>query len=154
MCVQDAISVLVSIICDCYFLVTHSEMLGLMLKSKKINKIAFFHIVLRRTSLQLCARLSSSQTRLLGLCQLGALQCQGRSFTLASDSSCDWPDVTSMSCEDCQPGMICQGESARFFKKFIPFYFTLDFILIVFIILKISYFILISLSKFSEKKKT
>ncbi|XP_044030059.1 complement component 7b isoform X3 [Siniperca chuatsi] len=64
------------------------------------------------TSLQLCARLGSSRTRLLGVCQLGALQCMGRSFTLASHSDCDWPVETSTSCEDCEPGTICQ-ESTR-----------------------------------------
>uniref|UniRef100_A0A8C4NZI6 Complement component C7 n=1 Tax=Dicentrarchus labrax TaxID=13489 RepID=A0A8C4NZI6_DICLA len=62
------------------------------------------------TSLQLCARLGSSRTRLLGVCQLGALKCMGRSFTLASDSDCNWPDQTSTSCEDCKPGTICQGD--------------------------------------------
>lgn len=64
------------------------------------------------TSLQLCARLSSSQSRLLGVCQLGALRCLGRGFTLASDSACDWPEETFESCEACQPGTVCQ-ESAR-----------------------------------------
>uniref|UniRef100_A0A8D3CSR3 Complement component C7 n=1 Tax=Scophthalmus maximus TaxID=52904 RepID=A0A8D3CSR3_SCOMX len=61
-------------------------------------------------SLQLCARLGSSQTRLLGVCQLGALQCVGRSFTLTNDSDCKWPEATFTSCEDCEPGTVCQGE--------------------------------------------
>lgn len=65
-----------------------------------------------RTSLQLCARLGSSQTRLLGVCQLGALQCAGRKFTLAIDSECNWPEETFESCKDCKPGTNCQGESA------------------------------------------
>uniref|UniRef100_A0A8C4IIW3 Complement component C7 n=1 Tax=Dicentrarchus labrax TaxID=13489 RepID=A0A8C4IIW3_DICLA len=65
------------------------------------------------TSLQLCARLGSSRTRLLGVCQLGALKCMGRSFTLASDSDCNWPDQTSTSCEDCKPGTICQESTSR-----------------------------------------
>lgn len=59
-------------------------------------------------SLQLCARLGSSQTRLLGVCQLGALQCVGRSFTLTNDSDCKWPEATFTSCEDCEPGTVCQ----------------------------------------------
>ncbi|XP_036972742.1 complement component 7b [Acanthopagrus latus] len=62
------------------------------------------------TSLQLCARLGSTPPRLLGVCQLGALRCMGRSLTLASDSDCNWPEETS--CEDCKPGTICQ-ESTR-----------------------------------------
>ncbi|XP_060917376.1 complement component 7b [Labrus mixtus] len=63
------------------------------------------------TSLQLCARLSSSQTRLLGVCQLGALQCMGRSFTLVSDSECNWPEETS--CTDCKPGTVCQESTGK-----------------------------------------
>uniref|UniRef100_A0A665WQ00 Complement component C7 n=1 Tax=Echeneis naucrates TaxID=173247 RepID=A0A665WQ00_ECHNA len=64
------------------------------------------------TSLQLCARLSSSQSRLISVCQLGALRCLGRSFTLASHSDCNWPAETFTSCEACKPGTVCQ-ESAR-----------------------------------------
>ncbi|XP_028273758.1 complement component C7 isoform X2 [Parambassis ranga] len=63
------------------------------------------------TSLQLCARLGgSSQTRLLGVCQLGALRCMGRSVTLARD--CNLPEDTFTSCRDCKPGTTCQ-ESER-----------------------------------------
>ncbi|KAG7240860.1 hypothetical protein INR49_023434, partial [Caranx melampygus] len=64
------------------------------------------------TSLQLCARLSSQQPRLLSVCKLGALRCIGRSFTLASDSDCNWPEETFTSCTGCSPGTVCQ-ESAR-----------------------------------------
>ncbi|XP_056259013.1 complement component 7b [Seriola aureovittata] len=64
------------------------------------------------TSLQLCTRFSSSQARLFGVCQLGALRCLGRSFTLASDSDCTWPEETFTSCEACKPGTVCQ-ESER-----------------------------------------
>uniref|UniRef100_A0A3P8TNR8 Complement component C7 n=1 Tax=Amphiprion percula TaxID=161767 RepID=A0A3P8TNR8_AMPPE len=63
-------------------------------------------------SLQLCARLGSSQPHLLGVCQLGALRCMGRSFTLAGNSDCKWPDEAFTSCEACKPGTVCQ-ESAR-----------------------------------------
>ncbi|XP_070844814.1 complement component 7b [Chaetodon trifascialis] len=65
------------------------------------------------TSLQLCAKLGSSQTRLLEVCQLGALRCMGRDFTLASDSDCDWPDKTATSCEACNPGTICQESTGK-----------------------------------------
>ncbi|KAE8284817.1 Complement component C7 Precursor [Larimichthys crocea] len=65
------------------------------------------------TSLQLCARLGSSRTRLLGVCQLGALQCIGRSFTLANDNDCGWPDKASISCDDCTPGTICQDSTRK-----------------------------------------
>ncbi|XP_062414768.1 complement component 7b isoform X1 [Pungitius pungitius] len=59
-------------------------------------------------SLKLCARLGSSRTRLLSVCQLGALQCNGRSFELANDIDCVWPEETSTSCTHCKPGTICQ----------------------------------------------
>uniref|UniRef100_A0A4W6E4T2 Complement component C7 n=1 Tax=Lates calcarifer TaxID=8187 RepID=A0A4W6E4T2_LATCA len=64
------------------------------------------------TSLKLCARLGSSPTRLLGVCQLGALRCVGHNFTLATDGDCKWPEETFTSCDDCKPGTVCQ-ESAR-----------------------------------------
>ncbi|KAM4528425.1 complement component C7 [Odontesthes bonariensis] len=65
------------------------------------------------TSLQLCVRLTPQQRpRLLGVCQLGALRCLGRSLTWTGDGDCDWSEETFTSCEDCQPGTICQ-ESAR-----------------------------------------
>ncbi|XP_049460930.1 complement component 7b [Epinephelus fuscoguttatus] len=60
------------------------------------------------TSLELCARVSSSQSRLLSVCQLGALRCMGRSFELANEGDCDWPEETSTSCKDCTPGTVCQ----------------------------------------------
>ncbi|KAM7393266.1 hypothetical protein PAMA_008087 [Pampus argenteus] len=60
------------------------------------------------TSLELCARLGSGQPRLLGVCQLGALQCLGRGFTLVSDGDCNRPEGTSTTCKDCKPGTICQ----------------------------------------------
>lgn len=82
-----------------------------------------------RTSLELCARLGSSQPRLLGVCQLGALQCLGRSFTLANDSDCNWPEETT--CDDCKPGTICQGESAGLLERIIRSHYTLGLILVV-----------------------
>ncbi|XP_041666399.1 complement component 7b isoform X2 [Cheilinus undulatus] len=63
------------------------------------------------TSLRLCARLGSSQTRLLSMCQLGALRCMGRSFTLAADSECNWPEETS--CKNCEPGTVCQESPGK-----------------------------------------
>ncbi len=80
--------------------------------TKKLKYCIFYKLFSFRTSLQLCARLGSSRTRLLGVCQLGALQCMGRNFVLARDSDCVWPAETFTSCEDCKPGTICQGESA------------------------------------------
>ncbi|XP_054612898.1 complement component 7b isoform X2 [Dunckerocampus dactyliophorus] len=54
---------------------------------------------------------SSSPPRVLGVCQLGALRCLGRSFTLVNDSECNWPEETSTSCEHCKPGTKCHAGS-------------------------------------------
>ncbi|XP_035040005.2 complement component C7 [Hippoglossus stenolepis] len=63
-------------------------------------------------SLQLCARLGSTQTpRLLSVCQLGALRCAGRSFTLTSDADCKWPEETLTS-RVCQNVSECPQDSA------------------------------------------
>ncbi|KAM3874392.1 complement component C7-like [Diretmus argenteus] len=62
-------------------------------------------------SLQLCSRIGSGQNRILSMCQLGALRCMGRSFTLTNDSACDWPNATFTSCQNCHPGETCH-ESA------------------------------------------
>ncbi|XP_075993066.1 complement component C7-like [Genypterus blacodes] len=66
-----------------------------------------------QTSLRLCARIGSDQTRLLGVCQLGALRCLGRSFTLVDDRECDWPQETFTSCETCRPGSACDGSASK-----------------------------------------
>ncbi|KAM9841104.1 complement component C7-like [Aulostomus maculatus] len=60
------------------------------------------------TSLDLCAKVGSSPPRVLGVCELGALRCLGRSFLLANDTECRWPQEAS-TCEGCKPGTICQG---------------------------------------------
>lgn len=59
-------------------------------------------------SLRLCADLGTLK-RVLGVCQLGALRCLGRAFSLLSDEQCAWEDL---SCPDCEPGTKCD-ESSR-----------------------------------------
>uniref|UniRef100_A0AAZ3SNR4 Complement component C7 n=1 Tax=Oncorhynchus tshawytscha TaxID=74940 RepID=A0AAZ3SNR4_ONCTS len=51
-------------------------------------------------SLQLCATLHTGRTSKFGMCQLGALQCLGRSFKLVKDSDCDWSDQGLTSCQE------------------------------------------------------
>ncbi|CAL8320838.1 unnamed protein product [Lota lota] len=59
-------------------------------------------------SLLLCAKLGASRARLLSVCQLGAMRCLGRSFSLANDNECVWPaSATTASCPICTPGQIC-----------------------------------------------
>nr|XP_057920646.1 complement component 7b [Doryrhamphus excisus] len=62
-------------------------------------------------SLELCARFSTIPSRVVGVCQLGALRCLGRKFTLVNDSECKWPEETSTSCEHCKPGTKCHAGS-------------------------------------------
>uniref|UniRef100_A0A8C5N8Q3 Complement component C7 n=1 Tax=Gouania willdenowi TaxID=441366 RepID=A0A8C5N8Q3_GOUWI len=63
------------------------------------------------TSLQLCARIGSGRARLMGTCQLGALQCMGRRFTLVNKNECSWPEEAS--CADCKQGMSCDGNCPK-----------------------------------------
>ncbi|XP_015249550.1 PREDICTED: complement component C7-like, partial [Cyprinodon variegatus] len=63
------------------------------------------------SSVQFCSRVGP-RNLLLGVCQLGALRCLGRSITLTGPADCDRPDETFSSCDDCKPGTICQ-ESQR-----------------------------------------
>ncbi|KAK6316034.1 hypothetical protein J4Q44_G00135580 [Coregonus suidteri] len=51
-------------------------------------------------SLQLCATLHTGRTSKVGMCQLGALQCLGRSFKLVKDSDCDWSNQGLTSCQE------------------------------------------------------
>ncbi|KAK1883674.1 Complement component C7 [Dissostichus eleginoides] len=62
------------------------------------------------TSLQLCARLGSSQTRGLSLCQLGALRCLGRSFELATD--CDGPQERPCPVRTANQGQFVRNRNA------------------------------------------
>lgn len=68
-------------------------------------------LYLPSASVQLCIKVGSSQPRVLELCQVGALECMGRSITVASHDDCKWPVEASASCGDCKPGTVCQGES-------------------------------------------
>lgn len=84
------------------------EMLHLFIKPNS-NSLRFCVLSSFRTSLQLCATLRANHNMVLDVCKLGALRCMGRNFVLTSDSDCRWPEKKFTSCEDCQPGTICQG---------------------------------------------
>lgn len=84
------------------------EMLHLFIKPNS-NSLRFRVLSSFRTSLQLCATLRANHNMVLDVCKLGALRCMGRNFVLTSDSDCRWPEKKFTSCEDCQPGTICQG---------------------------------------------
>lgn len=58
-------------------------------------------------SLQLCADVGLFK-RVLGVCQLGALQCLGRGVTMLKDDECTWPET---SCNSCGPGKRCDDST-------------------------------------------
>ncbi|XP_033845004.1 complement component 7b [Periophthalmus magnuspinnatus] len=60
-------------------------------------------------SLPLCADLGPFK-QTLGVCQLGALRCLGRNFTLLSDNQCTWAEP---SCRGCEPGTRCDKSSDK-----------------------------------------
>lgn len=62
-------------------------------------------------SFQVCASLRADKVSQVGVCQLGALECLGRSYTLVNDSSCDWPKQDFTSCEACRPWEKCTGQA-------------------------------------------
>ncbi|KAF7696950.1 complement component 7b [Silurus meridionalis] len=61
------------------------------------------------SSLQVCASVRPGLVKQMGLCQLGALQCLGRKFSLLQDTACDWPETKFTSCQDCKPWEECNG---------------------------------------------
>lgn len=60
-------------------------------------------------SLRVCADMGVFK-RVLGVCQLGALRCLGRGFSLLSDEQCTWEEP---SCRDCGPGTKCDESSDK-----------------------------------------
>ncbi|TSX03289.1 Complement component C7 [Bagarius yarrelli] len=61
------------------------------------------------SSLQVCTSVRPGLVKQMGVCQLGALQCLGRTISLLQDSACDWPETKFTSCQDCQPWEECTG---------------------------------------------
>ncbi|KAL2099753.1 hypothetical protein ACEWY4_004147 [Coilia grayii] len=62
-------------------------------------------------SFPVCVSLRADKVSQLGVCQLGALRCLGKSFTLLNDSSCHWPKQDFTSCQDCRPWEKCEGSA-------------------------------------------
>uniref|UniRef100_W5KNX8 Complement component C7 n=2 Tax=Astyanax mexicanus TaxID=7994 RepID=W5KNX8_ASTMX len=64
-------------------------------------------------SLQACASVRPGRVDRIGVCQLGALQCQGRAFTLLPDNTCQWPEISFTSCQDCKLWEKCTGSECK-----------------------------------------
>ncbi|XP_072518418.1 complement component 7b [Salminus brasiliensis] len=66
-----------------------------------------------KPSLQVCASVRPGRVDRMGVCQLGALQCQGRTFSVLQDSTCEWPKTNFTSCQDCKPWEKCNGSECK-----------------------------------------
>ncbi|GAA6070998.1 complement component 7b isoform X1, partial [Tachysurus ichikawai] len=61
------------------------------------------------TSLQVCASVRPGLVKQMGVCQLGAMQCLGRTLSILQDTACDWQETKVTSCQDCKPWEECTG---------------------------------------------
>ncbi|TRY97862.1 hypothetical protein DNTS_034111 [Danionella cerebrum] len=64
-------------------------------------------------TLNVCASVRPGRVNTMSICQLGALQCLGRPFTLLPDSACTLPATTFTSCEDCHQWETCDGSQCK-----------------------------------------
>ncbi|KAI1904944.1 hypothetical protein AGOR_G00010890 [Albula goreensis] len=65
-----------------------------------------------RSSLEVCATdTERGRSIRLNVCKVRALECLGRSFSLAEDSACDWPDDDPTPCPNCQLWEKCDERS-------------------------------------------
>uniref|UniRef100_A0A8C9VYK7 Complement component C7 n=1 Tax=Scleropages formosus TaxID=113540 RepID=A0A8C9VYK7_SCLFO len=63
------------------------------------------------TSLEVCAtNMENGRTNVLSVCKVATLQCLGRSYVLAEESACDWPEPKAMPCSACRLEEKCDGE--------------------------------------------
>ncbi|XP_076836917.1 complement component C7-like [Brachyhypopomus gauderio] len=64
-------------------------------------------------SLKVCASVRPGQANRISLCQLGALQCLGKTFSLLQYNACDWPETKFTSCQDCQTWEECNASECK-----------------------------------------
>uniref|UniRef100_A0A673NDC1 Complement component C7 n=1 Tax=Sinocyclocheilus rhinocerous TaxID=307959 RepID=A0A673NDC1_9TELE len=66
-----------------------------------------------KASLHICASVRPGRVNRMSICQLGALQCLGQTFTLLQDSACSWPETKFTSCQDCHEWEMCDGSKCE-----------------------------------------
>uniref|UniRef100_A0A672RYH7 Complement component C7 n=1 Tax=Sinocyclocheilus grahami TaxID=75366 RepID=A0A672RYH7_SINGR len=66
-----------------------------------------------KVSLHICASVRPGRVNRMSICQLGALQCLGQTFTLLQDSACSWPETKFTSCQDCHEWETCDGSKCE-----------------------------------------
>uniref|UniRef100_A0A8C2EI20 Complement component C7 n=1 Tax=Cyprinus carpio TaxID=7962 RepID=A0A8C2EI20_CYPCA len=64
-------------------------------------------------SFQICGSVRPGRVTRMSICQLGALQCLGQTFTLLQDSACIWPETQFKSCQDCHQWETCDGSKCE-----------------------------------------
>ncbi|XP_026090660.1 complement component C7 [Carassius auratus] len=64
-------------------------------------------------SFQICGSVRPGRVNRMSICQLGALQCLGQTFTLLQDSACSWPETKFTSCQDCHEWETCDGSKCE-----------------------------------------
>uniref|UniRef100_A0A671R495 Complement component C7 n=1 Tax=Sinocyclocheilus anshuiensis TaxID=1608454 RepID=A0A671R495_9TELE len=66
-----------------------------------------------KASFHICASVRPGRVNRMSICQLGALQCLGQTFTLLQDSACSWPETKFTSCQDCHEWETCDGSKCE-----------------------------------------
>ncbi|XP_033474866.2 complement component C7 [Epinephelus lanceolatus] len=63
-------------------------------------------------SLEVCATAARGiKSILLNVCKMHALQCMGKSYTIADDSTCKWPERNTAGCTNCHMWETCDDQS-------------------------------------------
>ncbi|XP_040898354.1 complement component C7-like [Toxotes jaculatrix] len=65
------------------------------------------------SSLELCAiaPVRSRKPVLLSVCKMHALQCVGKNYTIAEDSTCKWPQRNTIGCTNCHMWETCEDQT-------------------------------------------
>lgn len=62
------------------------------------------------SSLEVCATtFVNRKSVLLNVCKMHALQCMGKNYTIAEDSTCKWPEHNTTGCTNCHMWETCDG---------------------------------------------
>lgn len=76
-------------------------------------------VFLPRSSLSLCATsLTTTRSVLLSVCQMHALQCMGKSYTVTEDGACEWPArANTTGCTGCHMWETCDGTAGQSWNR-------------------------------------
>ncbi|XP_070759916.1 complement component C7 [Enoplosus armatus] len=64
------------------------------------------------SSLEMCATIPVSDKSVpLNVCKMHALQCMGKNYTIAEDSTCKWPERSTTGCTNCHMWETCDDQT-------------------------------------------